>query len=252
MVDIENYMKRKLLKISYDGTDFNGWQSQKSGRTVQQTIESAISSIAKKKVSITGAGRTDAGVHALAQYAHFDLDLAMNNDQILKAINTQLPRDVRILNVKDVSPDFHARFDASKRVYRFVITRQLTPFNRNYRSFLPRFNLYQDRILECLKIFKGNHDFSSYSKANPDNKTTICTIDEFKLETDSNDLVFTISADRFLHNMVRRIIGTIVNVTSKKLNNALLAELLSNKDPANQMIFTAPPQGLYLLDVLYL
>ena len=244
-------MRRKLIKIAYDGSEFNGWQSQKQGRTIQQTIEAVLFNIAKSRVPVVAAGRTDAGVHATGQHAHFDFPLEMNNSQILLAINSGLPIEIRIQEVRDVSEDFHARFNARKRIYKYYIVRKITPFNRKYRSFLPKYRLDPDKIRKAISQFLGKHDFSSFSKANPDNKTTICTVSDFFLEIRDEELQFTISADRFLHNMVRRLIGTVINVTSRDIDNKILLEILETKDPANQLIYTAPPQGLFLADVIY-
>ncbi|MCD4795760.1 MAG: tRNA pseudouridine(38-40) synthase TruA [Candidatus Cloacimonetes bacterium] len=244
-------MKRYLLRISYDGSNFAGWQSQKEGRTVQQTIEKALSSIAGKPITIVGSGRTDAGVHAFRQYAHFDFSMNMNTTQIKAALQTKLPFDILITGVYEVKDDFHARYDAVKRTYKYYLAKERTPFNRFYKSFIPRKKLFQGKIDCCLPYFIGLHDFTSFAKYNPDIKNQDCEIYEFSCEEREDDHLFTITANRFLHNMVRRIIGTIVEISHSDADPEIIQELILNRNPSQKLVTTAPPQGLYLAEVLY-
>jgi len=244
-------MKRYLLRISYDGNAFSGWQSQKEDRTVQQVIENALSEIAKKSVKITCAGRTDAGVHALRQYAHFDFDQNMTAEQIKFAVQAKLPADVSIQKVFAVIEDFNARYDAISRTYRYLLTKQRTPFNRYYKSFLPKKNIRKKIIQNYLPFFLGKHDFSSFSKYNPDLNNCFCEITQLNFKDIGNEYVFTISANRFLHNMVRRIVGTIINISHCELEPEIIRNLIAAKDRNNKLIETAPPQGLYLEEVEY-
>jgi len=244
-------MKRFVIKISYDGTNFFGWQIQKQGRTVQQEIEKILSEIAKQEVKIIGSGRTDSGVHALGQYAHFDFPVQMNTQQIHSALNMKLPKDIIIKKVFIVEDDFHARYDARKRIYKYYLTRNVSPFNRFHKTFLPKTKLRENVIKSCLPFFMGEHDFTSFSKFNPDVPNHICEIKKFNLEVDGDDLIFTISATRFLHNMVRRIIGTILNISNSNLDPKIIDELFTAKTPEHKLIETAPAKGLYLFDVKY-
>ena len=244
-------MKRYLLRISYDGNAFSGWQSQKEDRTVQQVIENALSEIAKKSVKITCAGRTDAGVHALRQYAHFDFDQDMTAKQIKFALQAKLPADVSIQKVFAVIEDFNARYDAINRTYRYLLTKQRTPFNRYYKSFLPKKNIRKKIIRNCLPFFLGIHDFTSFSKYNPDLNNCLCEITQLNFKDTGNEYVFTISANRFLHNMVRRIVGTIINISHFEMKPEIIRDLIDARDQNNKLIETAPPQGLYIEEVEY-
>ena len=244
-------MKRYLLRISYDGTNFCGWQSQKNENTIQQTIEKALSEIAKTKIQITGAGRTDAGVHALRQYAHFDFPLKMSSEQILLAALSKLPPDIRIQKVFPVKNDFHARFDAFSRKYLYIITKERTPFNRFYKSYVPRKNISFDTLKKCIVYFEGRNDFTSFSKLNPDIPHNFCTIQKISWKKKEDDIVLEITANRFLHNMIRRIVGAMINISHANENPEIIKMLLENKDPNHKLISKTPPEGLYLSDVRY-
>ena len=244
-------MKRYLMTISYDGTNFCGWQSQKNERTVQQTIETALAIIAKEPVPIVGSGRTDAGVHALKQFAHFDFPIKMTPEQILLALNSKLPEDIRTIKIIQVNDDFSARYDAIQRKYIYLIAKERTPFNRFYKSFFPRIKIVPEKIENCLSYFEGKHDFTSFSKFNPDITSQICYVQSFIFKEKKDDFIFEIDANRFLHHMVRRIIGTILNISNSEQKPEIIIELFNLKNPENKLIATAPPEGLYLADVIY-
>ena len=243
-------MKRYVINLSYDGTFFRGWQIQNEGRTVQDTLEKALTKIAKINIKVAGSGRTDAGVHALNQFAHFDFPINMSPLQVKFALRSALPHDIRIKNVFHAEDNFNARYDALAREYLYVIGTKRTPFNRFYKSFLPKMKLGD--LHPYLDIFKGKHDFSAFSKKNPDLDNYFCTITDFDIKTDGNNYIFRIRANRFLHNMVRRIIGTILEAQTKDIEPLQLKKLLENDLTAKRnLIFTAPPQGLYLANVIY-
>ena len=244
-------MKRFLMRISYDGTFFNGWQSQKNGRTVQQEIEKALSEIAKQPIGIIGSGRTDAGVHALRQYAHFDFPVQMTSKQITSAIRSKLPPDISVTDIFPVTNDFHARYNAIQRKYLYFVTTNLTPFNRFYRTYFPKTFISITKIHKCLPYFRGNHDFTSFSKFNPDIKNNLCEIYHFSCMKKKDDIIFEISANRFLHNMVRRIVGTIINISRTDTNPEIIPMLFEMKRPQHKLISTSPSQGLFLADVNY-
>jgi len=244
-------MKRYLMTISYDGTNFCGWQSQKNGRTVQQTIENALAIIAKEPVPIVGSGRTDAGVHALKQFAHFNFSIQMTSEQILLALNSKLPDDIRTTKIIQVKDDFSARYDAIQRKYIYLIAKERTPFNRFYKSFFPRLKIVPGKIENCLSYFEGKHDFTSFSKFNPDITNQICDVQSFIFKERKDDFMFEICANRFLHHMVRRIIGAILNISNSEQKPEIIFELFNHKNPENKLIATAPPEGLYLADVIY-
>ena len=246
-------MPRYIIKIQYDGHLFKGWQIQNDQRTVQETIENSISVIAKHEIKITGSGRTDSGVHALGQVAHFDLDFEIRPEALIKAINSKLPNDVLITAAKIVDDNFSARYDAYKRTYIYRFSTDQNPFQRHHVSLIKR-KRYDEEIFKlALKKFIGKHDFFSFSKFNPEIKSTICEVDHIAHRSDIPVGVeeVTISADRFLHNMVRRIIGTSINIGHEKEDPALITDLLCTPVSENRIIYTAPPEGLYLLKVSY-
>ncbi|MCD4651290.1 MAG: tRNA pseudouridine(38-40) synthase TruA [Candidatus Cloacimonetes bacterium] len=237
--------------LAYDGTAFAGWQIQNNERTVQQTIENALEKICKQPVPVTASGRTDSGVHALRQYMHLDFTLQMTQEQIHKALQSKLPDDIRIIEVWQPAPDFHARFDAISRTYHFYIANQRTPFNRHYRSVFTRKTIHPERIQSLLHNFTGEHDFSAFCRPNPDLKHYRCNVSNLTFEEIEDGYRLIITANRFLHNMVRRIVGCLVEITHKNLNEALIPELLLSKSHRQKLTPTAPPQGLFLYDVEY-
>jgi len=244
-------MNNYLARISYDGTDFNGWQIQKVGRTVQQVLETALSKIAKVEIKITSAGRTDAGVHALGQYANFHFPILMTPKQIQLALRANLPCDVSVTQIVEVIDNFSARYDATSRTYRYILAKEFTPFNRKYKSFIPKVKIETEIVKECLKYFVGKHDFTSFAKFNKDLNNYFCNVLKFEFEETNTDYKFVIQANRFLHNMVRRIVGTIINISNTKTNPNIIEELIAAGTPENKLITTAPPNGLYLIDVEY-
>ena len=244
-------MERFCLKIAYDGSGFSGWQIQPYQRTVQFVLQQALSEIAKTKITVIGSGRTDAEVHALAQYAHFDFPIRMTSDQIILALNSILPPDLRVIEIFKTPSDFHARFKAYQRSYRYIITRNRTPFNRLYKAYLPKFKISVPVLEDFLRVFIGEHDFSSFAKHNPEIQSNICNLINFKIRETDEDVSIELSANRFLHNMVRRLIGTSLNLINKKYKQNHLEIMLNKCNPAQSEIYTAPPQGLYLFKVLY-
>ncbi|MBN2461901.1 MAG: tRNA pseudouridine(38-40) synthase TruA [Candidatus Cloacimonetes bacterium] len=245
-------MKKFALKIQYDGSAFNGWQIQKNARTVQDQIEQALARIIKHRVGIIGSGRTDAGVHALSQYAHFEYNGRMNCDQITRALNSKLPRDINILETSLVNKEFHARYSALGRSYRYVITRTYSPFTRNYKTFLPLYDPDPKKLNDLAHSLIGQHDFTSFARFNPDNVSTLCDIRICSFDQNNNaDVIFQIKADHFLHNMVRRLVGTMLTLCREDLDLSFFRKMLDLKDPRQKYIYTAPPQGLYLVEVEY-
>jgi tRNA pseudouridine38-40 synthase len=244
-------MPRFLMKLSYDGTNFLGWQVQKQNRTVQLILDNALSEFCGYRVKATGSGRTDTGVHALGQHAHFDYNGNATPEQIKRGLRRHLPDDVQILSIHHTTTDFHARYDAYERHYQYIISLIPTPFNRLYTGSFPRKKLRPDYMSEVSRYFTGEHDFTSFSKDNPAVPDHVCTVKESRLEIAEDTLIFTIVADRFLHNMVRRIVGAMVSVGHHQLEPSIILKWLDEKQSRQTMIFPAPPQGLYLMDVKY-
>lgn len=244
-------MQKYLIKIAYDGSCFHGWQIQPNGISVQEVIESALSKIAKRKIPIVGSGRTDTGVHALAQYAHFYFPLQMSPEQIRLALRTKLPDSIRVTQVHLIQEELHARFTASKRSYKYILTRAKNPFNRLYKSFVPYKRLDVEKMMKLTPCLIGQHDFASFCKPNPQIPNTVCDLTQFEIIQHDQDIIFYISANRFLHNMVRRLVGTLISFSHNDYQPDLLKDLLDAKVGNQNIIFTAPPNGLYLYKVNY-
>jgi tRNA pseudouridine38-40 synthase len=242
---------RWLIALSYDGSGFHGWQIQPNGRSVQGELEKALIGIAKTRIPIIGAGRTDTGVHAERQYAHFSLDTAMNERQMVLALQTQLTREIRVISAQIVPDDFSARYDAIRRTYRYDIATVRTPFNRLYASVFQRFRFIPERIPEYLPHFLGKHDFSAFAKHDNELENHLCDVKSIDFYPNGSLWSMRISADRYLHNMVRRIVGCAVFLSSHGLPPETIDALLLTKVSNQRLIATAPAEGLYLENVEY-
>ncbi|HHV36780.1 MAG TPA: tRNA pseudouridine(38-40) synthase TruA [Candidatus Cloacimonetes bacterium] len=242
---------RYLIRFEYDGSDFIGWQKQKKGRSIQSVLESALAAFAQTYQPITAAGRTDAGVHALSQYAHFEYEGKMGMPQILLAFRRWLPDDVKILQIWKIDENFSARYQAYQRSYRYIMSKDRTPFNRNYSGFIPYLRLRLEPMQKAAIHLLGRHNFSSYGRLNPEVPNHICEIKEISIAETDDSYIFDIRADRFLHNMVRRIVGTLCNISHFDLPENTTAEILADRCPKQNIVTTAPPEGLYLVDVKY-
>lgn len=244
-------MSRYLMKLCYDGTGYHGWQKQHNGISIQSVLEDAIQLFAKISIPIVAAGRTDAGVHALAQYAHFDYSGSMQPYQMLLAFRRYLPTDIKVLEISKVSPHLSARYQAYERSYRYILAKQRTPFNRNYSGYLPAIKLELAPMQEAAKRLLGSHDFSSFGRANPEVPNRICELKTLDICDQVDSFVFLVTADRFLHNMVRRIVGTLANISHFGLPPTTIDAILSDACPRQNLVTTAPASGLYLIDVKY-
>jgi len=244
-------MPRFLMKLMYDGTAFHGWQFQPGQRTVQNELEKALRHFGANPALVIASGRTDAGVHALEQYAHFDYAGSMNEEQLVLAFRSLLDEDVRVLRVWRVADDFHARFLACERCYKYLLAKGKNPFNRLYMGFLAHYRLDVDTMQELAPLLIGCHDFSSFSKDNPAVPNHVCTLKELTIQDRSDYLEFWFRADRFLHHMVRRIVGTLVNFSHLELPAEELQRILEDRNARQTLVITAPPQGLYLCGVKY-
>jgi len=244
-------MQRFLVRLAYDGSAFQGWQKQPDVRTVQGELERALSEIAKETITTIGSSRTDTGVHALNQFAHFDFPIQMNCEQIKLALITKLLKDMQIIKVYRVADDFNARYQAIGRKYKFVITKELTPFNRLYKSYFAKHKIVKERIEKCLPLFIGTNDYELFCQKNEDLNTFLSVVNHCTFSETEEDFIFEIAADRFLHNMVRRIIGTLVRLSDDEDVYYIIQKLLAKNREYLHLVYTAPPQGLYLVDVLY-
>ena len=243
-------MKRYKLLIKYDGEKFCGWQIQKDKRTVQGVIENALSQVfkIKSRVIIHGAGRTDSGVHAYQQVAHFNFLTNLNENNLKNAINSKLEIDCRIISVKVVNNNFHARFSALRRQYLYQCYTGDSLLYRNQSLLLKKVKL---RCLNSLaKKIIGTHDFLSFSKYNPDISSTKCKIYDSKWILNKDMVTFSIVSNRFLHHMIRYLVGTMIAVSEGRISKKSFNFLLANPRK-NVRIFKAPSQGLILNKIDY-
>ncbi len=252
---------RYFLKLSYNGERFHGWQSQPNAVSVQQTIEEALSVVTRLPIAITGAGRTDAGVHARVMYAHFDIDTPIEDKRrFLLSMNRLAGRDIAFSDLIPVHDDAHARFDATERSYKYFVTFRKTPFLYPFAWQSPS-PLDIDRMNEAARILLSTDDFTSFAKLHSDTKTNICDVREAVWNTVGNDaaqlpglledgIVFTITADRFLRNMVRAVVGTLVEVGRGKLSVEGFRDIISRQDRCSAGT-SMPGNALFLWDVKY-
>lgn len=244
-------MQRYFIYLAYDGTNYHGWQIQPNGISVQECLMKALATFLRQDIEVIGAGRTDAGVHASLMVAHFDyagdpLDTA----QVTEKLNRILPPDIAVFNVRPVAPDAHARFDATARTYKYYITTNKHPFHRQYRC-----RVYGKpdvaRMNEAARTLLEYTDFTSFSKLHTDVKTNNCKVmhAEWTQEDDST-WVFTIRADRFLRNMVRAIVGTLLEVGRGKMTVDDFRRVIEQKDRGKAGT-SAPGHALFLVNVEY-
>ena len=245
-------MSHKNLKliIEYDGSDFLGWQIQKSGRTVQGEIESALKKIFNtNSITLVGSGRTDSGVHAKAQPAHVKLTTQMDLDKIQNAINGNIGRDIWVSKCDFVDLDFHARFDAEEREYRYFLTNLYSPINRKKEWYLPQ---KVDVVLlkKCAEIINGTHDFTRFCKANAEVENKVCDVFKAEWSFDDSSGKFIIQANRYLQHMVRYLVGTMVEVARGRYAVQQFESMIHNEQN-DLMVFRAPAHGLFLWRISY-
>ncbi len=242
-------MPRYCIALSYLGTDFAGWQIQNNANSVQETIEKAISILLKKTIEIVGSSRTDAGVHASQQFAHFDFEQEINLPDFTYRLNQILPFSISIESVKNVAPDFHARFDAISRAYEYRITVKKNPFLIGRAYQFGTFLDIEKMNLACQYLFKYT-DFECFSKLHTDVKTFNCTIKRAEWLEENNQLIFHIKANRFLRGMVRAVVGTLMQIGLGKMNIEDFETIILSKNRANAGV-SVPAKGLFLTEVEY-
>lgn len=244
-------MQRYFIYLAYEGTNYHGWQVQPNGISVQECLQKALSTLLRIPIEIVGAGRTDAGVHAKLMIAHFDFDGVMMDLTLLAdKLNRLLPHDISIYRVCKVTPEAHARFDAVSRTYKYYITNVKSPFNRHlkWRVHTP---LNYDKMNEAAKVMFDYIDFTSFSKLHTDVKTNNCKMMKAEwTQEDETTWVFTVQADRFLRNMVRAIVGTLVEVGSGKMTVEQFRQVIEQKDRCKAGA-SVPGQALFLVDIEY-
>ncbi len=243
---------RYFIKLTYKGTNYHGWQTQPNAISVQEELEKAFSLILRKEIAITGAGRTDAGVHAKNFIAHFETEKVFNTNQIKELIyklNSYISKDLAIHDIYKVDDRMHARFDAKERTYQYFITTTKNPFAIDSAWYVHG-KLDVDKMNLACDILKEYSNFGSFAKLHSDNKTNICDLMEAHWEFKDELLVFTIKADRFLRNMVRAIVGTMVDIGQGKTSLDELSKIIESKD-RNQAGRSVPALGLFLIDIKY-
>ena len=242
-------MPRFKITIQYDGTLYCGWQTQQNGLAIQPALEKLLGSFnGKSSIKITGSGRTDSGVHALGQVAHFDLKTDLDTCTLMRAMNAKCPEDITIVDCDVVSPEFHARFSAVQRTYRYQCYTGTNPLYKNQSWFLPDLDI--DMLNSISKNLLGTHDFLSFSKWNKQMNNTECDIFQSAWTKENNMVIFTVIGNRFLHHMVRYLTGTMVAVAQNKYSEKDFIQLLSNPQK-NVTLHKAPAQGLFLEKVEY-
>lgn len=242
---------RYFIYISYKGTSYHGWQVQPNSPTVQQILDEALSVVLNEKVSTTGAGRTDTGVHALIFCAHFESNYSSldTDNKLIFRLNCYLPEDISVSSIRKVHPDANARYSAVSRTYKYYISRTKDPFFNNSSWYL-HLDIDTSIMNEASKILLNHSDFTSFSKLHSGAKTNICRIYHANWEVLESRFVFTIRADRFLRNMVRAIVGTMIDVGSGKITPEKFEDIILQKDRCKAGK-SAPARGLFLTEIEY-
>ena len=243
-------VKRYFIWLSYDGTNYHGWQVQPNGISVQGELQRVVSTLLRQEISITGAGRTDAGVHARVMAAHFEIEADIDCKQLAYKMNRMLPQDIVIDRIEEVSLDMHARFSATERTYHYYIHTRKSPFERHYSCEI-HYPLDFEKMNEAGRILTTYEDFGAFCKAHSDVKTTLCNVTRAEwIQTGDTTWYFVITANRFLRNMVRAVVGTLVDVGRGRLSLDEFRSVIEGKrrsDAGESM----PGNALFLEDVKY-
>ena len=244
-------MSRYFVTLSYDGTRYHGWQIQPTGVSVQERLQEALSTLLREPIAVTGAGRTDAGVHARKMVAHFDWKGdAIDGQQLAYKLNRLLPYDIAISKVEMVSEDMHARFSATSRMYHYYIHTTKDPFQRAYSCEI-HYPLDFAKMNDAARILMTYEDFGAFCKSGADVKTTLCSVTKAQwLEIEPHRYCFVITADRFLRNMVRAVVGTLVDVGRGRLTLEEFANVIESKKRTNAGE-SMPAHALFLHDIVY-
>jgi len=242
------YLMRYFLEVSYKGTEYSGFQAQQNANTIQAEIAKALLILLKQQIVLTGSSRTDAGVHALQNYFHFDCigKIAIG---IIYNLNAVLPGDIVIKNLFQVSADAHCRFDAISREYKYFIYRHKDPFLKDRGFYFP-YKLELEKMIDAAELIKGYNDFTSFSKRNTQVKTFECSIYESEWLLENDCLIYHVKANRFLRGMVRALTATMLQIGRTKLSLGDFKSLIEAKD-CTKATFAVPAHGLFLCGVEY-
>ena len=240
---------RYFLELSYRGTPFHGWQRQPNAISVQETVEDCLSKILSREIRITGAGRTDTGVHASRMFAHFDVEEELDVDQLCYRLDRFLPADILCRRIFPVQEEFHARYSATFREYKYYISLGKDPFRQD-SAWMYFGDLDLEKMNRGAAILMEYSDFECFSKVHTEVNHFHCQMSYSEWEQNRHILCYTLRADRFLRNMVRAIVGTLVLMGANKLDEIELRRILDSRD-RSMAGESAPPQGLFLVDVGY-
>ena len=242
-------MRTLKLTIEYDGTDFVGWQSQAEGRTIQDEITKVLEQVLQRPTTLIGAGRTDSGVHARGQVASFRTESQLGTGSLLSALNGLLPDDIVIRSVEEAPSDFHARYSARERVYRYTISLAPAALGRRYQWFV-KYDLHPGSMNQAAALVKGDHDFEAFSRFDPEAKHYLCSVTSSAWTAMTDRLQYEICGNRFVHGMVRALVGTMVDVGRGYTSVEAFADILAARD-RRRAGMAAPAQGLVLEEVRY-
>ena len=240
---------RYFIKLAYNGTHYHGWQYQPNASSVQETMNKAVSTLLNTEINLMGAGRTDTGVHAKEMYAHFDFDKVFEVANLVHKLNSFLPKDITVYDIIPVLNEAHTRFDALKRTYEYHINTFKDPFLQEQSWYFHQ-SLDVNLMNEAAQLLFNHTDFQCFSKVNTDVNTFDCTIFEAHWKQENDKLIFTISANRFLRNMVRAIVGTLVNIGLHKITLTDFENIIKSKN-RDKAGFSVPAHGLYLTKIEY-
>ena len=241
---------RYFVWFGYDGAAYHGWQIQPNGNSVQEELQRGLSTLLREEISVTGAGRTDAGVHARVMVAHFDTEKALDCRQLAYKLNRLLPQDIAVDRVEQVSDDLHARFSATSRTYHYYIHTRKDPFRRAY-SFEMHYDLDFAKMNEAGRILTTYEDFGAFCKAHSDVKTTLCQVTKAEwIQTSDSSWYFEITANRFLRNMVRAVVGTLIDVGRGKLTLDDFRKVIEGKQ-RSEAGESMPANALFLEEIVY-
>ena len=242
---------RFLIKFSYDGSAYSGFQTQKGKETIQEKLEDALTNVNNhKRTYIVATGRTDKGVHALCQYGHADIDVNITEKKLKRALNSNLPDDIHVIDTKIVSDDFHARYNVKEKTYQYKINLgEYNPLERNY-VYQYNYSLDINKMKEAIKYFEGEHDFRAFVTDNKEKENCIRTITSTNIEQVQDKLIITFTGNGFLRYQVRNMVGILLRVGETKLSPKDVDKILQSKDRTKSGK-TAPPEGLYLTNIVY-
>jgi len=242
-------LKNYKLIIQYDGTNYSGWQIQKNSISIQQKITEAIETLIKDKINLIGSGRTDSGVHAIGQAANFRTENEIDIYRFKHSLNSMLPSDIVVSKMEEVDSEFHARFDAKKRTYLYLITQSRSPFYKNYSYFYPR-KIDIEKLNSLGKIFLGEKDFTSFSRKNSEIENKNCDVYKAFWRKKGELILFSIQASRYLHGMVRTIVGTLLNAQDQNNPENFILEIFNSQN-REEAFEAVPAKGLFLYKVEY-